>query len=162
MSRLPFHAVVSRRYWISEGINCVRFLLKFANWKIGPLSHLNGFHVFPCDNIRETFTVMHYQVIEHKRAISFAFLVCIILYIDGKQFSCGVFTFDQYNFIRKTYPLNSPYHYIQWTTSSVSNQKGEHISIWRCYFSFVPFCHLLIYWPAISVPGAIQQLFYQT
>ena len=39
-----------------------------SNWqpeKNGPLSHFNGFHVFPGDNIRKTFTVMHYTVFEH-------------------------------------------------------------------------------------------------
>ena len=38
-----------------------------SNWqpeKNGPLSHLNGFHVFPRDNIRKTFSVMHYSVFE--------------------------------------------------------------------------------------------------
>ena len=29
------------------------------------MSHLNGFHMFPRDNIRKTFTVMHYTVFEH-------------------------------------------------------------------------------------------------
>ena len=41
------------------------FLFKFATLKIGPLSDLNGFHVFPRDNIYMTFTVMHYPVFEH-------------------------------------------------------------------------------------------------
>ena len=52
--------------------------------------------MLPRDNIRKTFTVMHYPVLEHKDTLSFAFLVCIILYIDGKQFRCIVFTFVQY------------------------------------------------------------------
>ena len=75
----------------------MRFLLKFATWKIGPLSHLNGFHVFPRVYIRITFTVMHYQIFEHKDTLSIAFLVCMILYIDGKQLRCSVFTFVQYS-----------------------------------------------------------------
>ena len=41
---------------------------------------------------------MHYPVFDHKATLSFAFLVCIILYIEGKQFRCSVFTFVQYNF----------------------------------------------------------------
>ena len=68
-----------------------------SNWqpeKNGP--HLNGFHVFPRGNIRKTFTVMHYPVFEHLDTLSIAFLVSIILYIDGKQFKCSVFTFVQY------------------------------------------------------------------
>ena len=39
-----------------------------SNWqpeKNGPLPHLYGFHVFPGDNIRKFFTVMHYTVFEH-------------------------------------------------------------------------------------------------
>ena len=39
--RLQFGPVGSGWQWISEGLNCVRFLFKFATWKIGPLSHLN-------------------------------------------------------------------------------------------------------------------------
>ena len=42
------------------------------------------------------FTAMHYPVFEHKDTLSFAFLVCIILYTDGKQFMCSIFTFVQY------------------------------------------------------------------
>ena len=53
--------------------------------------------MFPCDNIRKTFTVMHYTVFEHYDALLIAFLVCIILYIDGKQFRCTVVTFVQYS-----------------------------------------------------------------
>ena len=52
--------------------------------------------MFSRDNIRKTFTVMHYPVFEHKDTLSFAFLVFIILYTDGKQFRCSVFTFVQY------------------------------------------------------------------
>ena len=63
----------------------MRFLFKFATWNIGPLSHLNGFHVFPRDIILKTFTFMHYLEIEHYDTLSFAFLVSIILYIDGKH-----------------------------------------------------------------------------
>ena len=40
--RLQFRSVGSGWQWISEGLNCVRFLFKFVTWKIGPLSHLNG------------------------------------------------------------------------------------------------------------------------
>ena len=39
-----------------------------SNWqpeKMDPMSHLNGFHVFPRDNVRKTFYVMHYPVFEH-------------------------------------------------------------------------------------------------
>ena len=39
---------------------------------------------------------MHYPVFEHYDTLSIAFLVCIILYIGGKQFRCCVFTFAQY------------------------------------------------------------------
>ena len=73
-----------------------------SNWqpeKNGPLSHLNGFHVYPRDNIRKTFTAMHYQVFEHSDTISTAFLVCIIFYVYGKQFRCSVFTFVQYSYL---------------------------------------------------------------
>ena len=37
---------------------------QLATRKIAPLSHLNGFHMFPRDNIPKTFTVMHYPVFE--------------------------------------------------------------------------------------------------
>ena len=60
------------------------------------MSHLNGFNVFPRDNIRTPFTVMHNPVFEHSDTLSFALLACIILYINGKQFRCSVFTFAQY------------------------------------------------------------------
>ena len=69
----------------------MRFLLKN-----GPLTDLNAFHVFPRDNIRKTFTVMHKPVFEPSDTLSFALLACIILYINGKQISCGIFTFVQY------------------------------------------------------------------
>ena len=39
---------------------------------------------------------MHYTVFEQLDTFSFAFLVCKILYIDGKQFRCSVLTFVQY------------------------------------------------------------------
>ena len=39
---------------------------------------------------------MHYPVFEHYDTLSIAYLVCIILYIDGKQFRCSDFTFVQY------------------------------------------------------------------
>ena len=60
------------------------------------MPHLNGFHVFPRDNIRKTFTSMYYPVFEYYDTVIIAFLVCIILYIEGKQFRCSVFTFVQY------------------------------------------------------------------
>ena len=44
----------------------------------------------------QNFTVMHYTVFEQLDTFSFAFLVCKILYIDGKQFRCSVLTFVQY------------------------------------------------------------------
>ena len=72
------------------------FLRKESKRVFKTLPHLKAFHVFPRDSIRKTFTVMHYPVFEHYDTLSFAFLVCIILYIDGKQFRCGVFTFIQY------------------------------------------------------------------
>ena len=53
-------------------------------------------HVFPNDNIRKTFTVMHNPVFEESDALSFVLLACTILYINGKQFKCSVFTFVQY------------------------------------------------------------------
>ena len=68
MSRLPFH--VARLGWnssalTSEGLNCARLLFKLINKKIGPLSHLKGKLVFPGNNGREAFTVMHSPVLEH-------------------------------------------------------------------------------------------------
>ena len=39
---------------------------------------------------------MHYPVFERLDTLSIAFLVSIILYIDGKQFRYSVFTFVQY------------------------------------------------------------------
>ena len=39
--RLHFRSVGSGWQWISEGLNCVRFLFRFVTWKIGLLSHLN-------------------------------------------------------------------------------------------------------------------------
>ena len=74
----------------------MRFLFKFVTWKFGPQSHLNGFHVFPRDNIHKTFTVMHNPVFEHSDSLSFALMACILLYINGKQFRCNVFTFVRY------------------------------------------------------------------
>ena len=61
--------------------------------------------MFPCDNIRETFTVMHYPVFEHLDTLSIAFFVSMILYIDGKQFRCSVFTFVQYIIWREFFPI---------------------------------------------------------
>ena len=61
-----------------------------SNWQPennGPLSHLNGFHVFPRDNIRKTFNVMHCPVFGHKDTLSIAFLVCIIANNSGVAFS---------------------------------------------------------------------------
>ena len=52
--------------------------------------------MFPRDNIRKTLTVMHNTVFEHSDILSFALLACIILYINGTQFRCSVFTFVQY------------------------------------------------------------------
>ena len=51
--RLQFRLVESGWQWISEGLNFVRFLFKLVTRKIGSLSHLNDFHVFPRDNIRK-------------------------------------------------------------------------------------------------------------
>ena len=107
MSRLPFRAIGSRRKRISEGLNCVRFLFNLATSKIGPLSHLNDFHVFPRNNIRKTFTVMHYPVFEHEDTHSFAFLGYIIFYIDGGQFRCRGFTFAKYIYMRKQQMLDN-------------------------------------------------------
>ena len=59
--------------------------------------------MFPCDNIQKTFTVMHNPVFEHSGTLSFALLACIILYINGKQFRCSVFTFVQYICISHNY-----------------------------------------------------------
>ena len=53
-------------------IHCVRFLVKFVTGKTGLPSHLNSVHVFPCDNIRKTFIVMHNPVFEHLYKLSFA------------------------------------------------------------------------------------------
>ena len=61
--------------------------------------------MFCRDNIPITFTAMHYPVLEHKDTLSFAFLVCIILYIDGKQFMCSVFTFALYNYFVMGLPV---------------------------------------------------------
>ena len=74
----------------------MRFLFKFATIKFGPLSHLNGFHVFSRENIGKTFTVIHDQVFIHSDTVPFTLLSCIILYINGKRFRCSVFTFVQY------------------------------------------------------------------
>ena len=60
------------------------------------MSHLNDFHLFPRGNIRKTFTVMHNPVIEYSDTLSFTLLACIVLYINGKQFRCNVFTFVPY------------------------------------------------------------------
>ena len=49
-----------------------------------------GFHVFPNDNIRKTFTVMHNRVFEKSDTLLFVLLACIILYIDGIKFKCSV------------------------------------------------------------------------
>ena len=88
MSTLQFRLGGSGYQWISEGINYVRFPFKFVTRKIGPLSHLNGFHV--------AFTFMHNPVFEHSDTLLYALLACIILHIDGKQFRCSVFTFVQH------------------------------------------------------------------
>ena len=52
--------------------------------------------MFPRDNSSKIFTVMHNPVFELSDTLSFALLVCIILYINGKQFRCSVFTFGQH------------------------------------------------------------------
>ena len=62
------------------------FLFKSVTRKIESLSPLNGFRVFPCDNIRKTFTVVHNPLFEHSDTLSYALLACIILYVNGKQF----------------------------------------------------------------------------
>ena len=54
--------------------------------------------MFPPENMRKTFTVMHNSVVEYSDTLSFALLACIILYINGKQFRCSVFPFVQYNY----------------------------------------------------------------
>ena len=46
---------------------------------------------------------MHIPLFENKDTLSFAFMVCIILYIDGKQFRCVVFTFVQYIWTPNTF-----------------------------------------------------------
>ena len=48
--------------------------VQICNLKNWTLSHLNGFHVFPHDNIRITFTVMHCPVFEHSDYT----LICIL------------------------------------------------------------------------------------
>ena len=60
------------------------------------MSHLNGFHVFPRDNICKDFTFMHNSVFEHSDTPLFALLACIILHINGKQFNCSVFAFVKF------------------------------------------------------------------
>ena len=40
---------------------------------------------------------MHNPVFEYPDTLSFALLACIILYINGKQFRCSVFTFVKYS-----------------------------------------------------------------
>ena len=76
-----------------------------SNWQPEKwaMSHLNGFHVFPRDNILKYFTVLHYPGFEHEDTLSVAFMVCISLHIDGKQFRCSVFTFVQYKYSCLTY-----------------------------------------------------------
>ena len=54
------------------------------------------FHVFHCYHIRKTVTVMHSPVFEHSDTLSFALMACILLYINGTQIRCSVFTFVQY------------------------------------------------------------------
>ena len=49
--RLQFRSVGSGWQWISEGLNCVKFLFKFVTWKIGPLSHLNDIFLSSVYNI---------------------------------------------------------------------------------------------------------------
>ena len=39
---------------------------------------------------------MHNTVFEQSDTLLFAFLDCIILHVNGKQFRCSVFTFVQY------------------------------------------------------------------
>ena len=95
MSIVPFRSVGSGWQWNSEGLNYVRFLFKFVNWKIWPRSHLHGFHVFPRDNICKAFTFIHNPVFDHSNTVLFALLACIIMHINGKQFRCSVFTFVQ-------------------------------------------------------------------
>ena len=62
--RLPFRSVGSGWQWIPEGLNCVRFLFKIVTYKIGPLSHLNDFHLFLV-TISVNFYFMHNPVFEH-------------------------------------------------------------------------------------------------
>ena len=88
-----------------------KIYVQIDNLKNGPLSHLNGFHVFPRDNIRKTFTVMHYPIFEHEDTLSIAFLVFIILYIGGKEFRCSVFTFVQYINVQSSCNFKNNYTY---------------------------------------------------
>ena len=52
--------------------------------------------MFLHDNIRKTFIVMHTPVYEESDTLSFVLLACNILYINGKQIKCSVFTFVHY------------------------------------------------------------------
>ena len=127
MSRLPFRSVGSGWQWISEDLNYVRFPFKFVTWKIGPLSLLNGFHVFLCDNIRKAFTFMHNQVFEHSDTLLCALLACIILHINCKQFRRSVFTFVQYI----TYTTILTWNDIKWFSQPlhIINKLGQFMSI---------------------------------
>ena len=73
MSRLPFRAVRLGSYSLCE------ISVQICNWKTELLSHLNSFHVFPRDNIRKTFIVMHNRVFDHLYTLSFDLPASFIL-----------------------------------------------------------------------------------
>ena len=54
---------------------------------------LSYFHVFPRDNIRTTFTVMHNPVFEESNTLSFDLLACII---------CSLVLFDLILYVTST------------------------------------------------------------
>ena len=70
---------------------------------------------------------MHNPVFEQSDNLSFALLDCIFLHINGKQFSCSVFTFVQYITNTRITDLNDiellsqPLHII--------NKLGQFMSI---------------------------------
>ena len=66
--------------------------VQICNLKMGPLSNLNGFHVFPHDNIRKTYTVMHNPVFEKSDTLSFVLLACINFFIKMANNSSVAFS----------------------------------------------------------------------
>ena len=98
--RLQFRSVGSGSQWISEGVNCVKFLFKFVTRKIGPLSHLNDIFLscFLCFRVCLFIDVMWSPA---WRGLT-SWLLFVMSY-------CEVVTFQLVSWVRCGLDLSIPY-----------------------------------------------------